>query len=117
MQLIQDYWPLLALAIWLVYKGWRTRRIMAMMPRLRAAGATLLDVRTGAEFAAGNAPGTLNIPLNELSNRLVEIPKSSPVVVACASGSRSGMAKLLLKKHGYREVHNIGNWKNFQHPQ
>ena len=36
-----------------------------------------------------------------------------PVVVGCASGSRSGMAKLVLKKNGYTKVHNIGAWRNF----
>jgi phage shock protein E len=47
-----------------------------------------------------------------LGSRLNEIPKDKPVVVCCASGSRSGMAKLLLLKNGYRNVHNIGNWSN-----
>jgi phage shock protein E len=51
--------------------------------------------------------------LQELSSRLGEIPKSSPVVVGCASGSRSGMAKLLLKKNGYPDVYNIGTWRKF----
>jgi rhodanese-related sulfurtransferase len=63
-----------------------------------------VDVRSAGEYASGHAPGTLNIPLQELSSRLAEIPKSSPVVVGCASGSRSGMAKLLLKKNGYPDV-------------
>jgi rhodanese-related sulfurtransferase len=30
--------------------------------------------------------------------------------VCCASGTRSGMARLLLKKNGYQNVHNIGTW-------
>jgi rhodanese-related sulfurtransferase len=35
------------------------------------------------------------------------------VVVGCASGTRSGMAKLLLKKKGFAPVYNIGSWPNF----
>lgn len=114
MKFIQDYWPLIALALWLFYKWWNARRVMALLPRLKAAGATLVDVRSAAEFAAAHAPDTLNIPLNELSSRMTEIPQTSPVVVACASGSRSAMAKLLLKKNGYAQVYNIGGWKNFR---
>lgn len=73
----------------------------------------LIDVRSAAEFANGNAPGTINIPLQQLGSRLNEIPKNSPVVLCCASGTRSGMAKLLLKKNGYQQVLNIGVWANF----
>lgn len=113
MKFIQDYWPLIALTLWLSYKWWNAQRVKAMLPRLKAEGATLVDVRTTVEFASGNAPDTLNIPLNELGSRMAEIPPSSPVVVACASGSRSGMAKLMLKKNGYAQVYNIGSWKNF----
>jgi len=117
MQLVQDYWPMMALAVWLAYKWWRAKKVMAILPGLKSAGATLVDVRTPAEFASGHAPGTVNIPLNELSQRLDEISKNSPVIVGCASGSRSGMAKMLLKKQGYADVHNVGNWKNFNRDQ
>lgn len=81
-----------------------------MLPALRSRGATLIDVRSAAEFAYGNAPGTINIPLQEIGQRLGEIPKSAPVVVCCASGTRSGMAAMLLKKNGYKEVYNAGGW-------
>ncbi|HSO45943.1 MAG TPA: rhodanese-like domain-containing protein [Rhodoferax sp.] len=84
-----------------------------MLPELKKSGALFVDVRSAGEFASGNAPGTINIPLNELGSRLGEIPKSAPVVLCCASGTRSGMAKLLLKKNGYREVYNIGTWGKF----
>jgi rhodanese-related sulfurtransferase len=108
-----QYWPLLALGAWFVYKWWRSRRVTALLPALIKRGALLVDVRSLAEFASENAPGTVNIPLPELSSRLAEIPKSAPVVLACASGSRSGMAKMVLKSKGYTEVYNVGNWRNF----
>ena len=109
----KQYWPFLALALWFGYKWWNARKVAGLMPELRQRGATLVDVRSAGEYASGHAPGTLNIPLQELSGRLGEIPKSSPVVVGCASGSRSGMAKLLLKKNGYPDVYNIGTWRKF----
>jgi rhodanese-related sulfurtransferase len=108
----KQYWPLLLLALWFGYKWWNARRVMAMLPELRQQGAVLVDVRSAAEFAGGNAPGSVNIPLPELGSRLSEIPKSAPVVLCCASGSRSGMAKMLLKKNGYAQVFNIGKWSN-----
>jgi rhodanese-related sulfurtransferase len=84
--------------------------VVALLPELKKQGALLVDVRSAGEFASGNAPGTINIPLPELGNRLAEIPKSAPVVLCCASGTRSGMAKLLLKKNGYPQVYNVGTW-------
>ncbi len=108
--LFQKYWPLLALVLWFGYKWWNTKKVLAMLPELKKNGATLVDVRSAAEFAHGNAPGTINIPLQELGHRLGEIPKNAPVVVCCASGSRSGMARMMLKRKGYQNVHNIGTW-------
>lgn len=113
MNSIQQYWPLLALAAWWGYKWWRSRQVRALLPQLKAQGATLLDVRSVAEFSAGNAPGTVNIPLDALGHRLAEIPRDKPVVVGCASGTRSGMARMLLRKNGYAPVYNIGGWRNF----
>jgi len=108
----QRYWPLMALALWLGYKWWSARRVVGMLPALRQRGAMLVDVRSSAEFSGGSAPGTVNIPLPELGSRVSEIPKGAPVVLCCASGTRSGMAKLLLKKHGYPQVFNAGKWSN-----
>ncbi|MCU0956908.1 MAG: rhodanese-like domain-containing protein [Hydrogenophaga sp.] len=110
--LFEQYWPILLVALWFGYKWWNARRVVGMLPQLRASGATLVDVRTPDEFAAGNAPGSVNIPLHELDSRLNEIPASTPVVVCCASGTRSGMARLKLKKNGYPQVFNIGKWTN-----
>jgi rhodanese-related sulfurtransferase len=108
--IFEQYWPFFALVLWFGYKAWNSRRVVAMLPELRKNGALFIDVRSASEFASGNAPGTVNIPLPELGTRLGEIPKSSPVVLCCASGTRSGMAKLLLKKNGYQNVHNVGTW-------
>ena len=113
MKFIQDYWPIMALAFWFGYKWWNARRVKALLPQLKSEGAILLDVRSEAEFASGHAPGTMNIPLHDLGQHLSSLPKSSPVVVGCASGTRSCMAKLMLKKNGYQRVHNIGSWRNF----
>jgi rhodanese-related sulfurtransferase len=110
---VKQYWPLMALAAWFGYKWWNSRRIVAMLPELRKAGAVLVDVRSPEEFASASAPGTINIPLQALASRLGEISRTSPVVLACASGTRSAMAKRLLLKNGYAQVYNIGSWPKF----
>jgi len=113
LNLFEKYWPFMALVLWFSYKWWNSKRVLAMLPELKKSGAILVDVRSAGEFASGNAPGTINIPLQELGSRLGEIPKSTPVVLCCASGTRSGMAKLMLKTKGYQNVYNIGTWSKF----
>ena len=110
---VSQYWPLLALVLWFGYKWWNSKRVLGMLPELKKEGALFVDVRSTAEFASANAPGTVNIPLQELGSRLAEIPKTAPVVLCCASGTRSGMAKMMLKKNGYQRVYNIGTWSKF----
>ncbi|MBZ4413214.1 rhodanese-like domain-containing protein [Myxococcus faecalis] len=73
------------------------------------AGATLVDVRSPEEFADGHLPGAVNIPVGELARRLGELgPPTTPVVVYCRSGARSGRAERLLKEQGFQDVFNLG---------
>jgi phage shock protein E len=113
LEFLSHYWIIIVLVFWFLYKWWNSKKILDLLPTLRARGAYLVDVRSQNEFNAGHAPGTLNIPLHELTNRLSEIPKEAPIVLCCASGTRSGMARMLLKKNGYKEVYNIGTWSKF----
>ena len=81
---------------------------------LKAAGAPIVDVRTPAEFAQGHVAGSRNIPLDQFQARMSEIDPEQPVLLCCASGGRSGMAKQLLEKAGYQQVHNAGPWTRLQ---
>jgi phage shock protein E len=73
-------------------------------------GAVVVDVRTPNEFGGGNFKGSKNIPVNLISSRVAEIKKwNKPVIVCCASGMRSGMAKSTLQANGI-EVINAGAW-------
>ena len=56
MSVIEQYWPLLALIVWFVYKWWAAKQVVSMLPELRQNGAVFVDVRSPAEFASGNAP-------------------------------------------------------------
>lgn len=71
----------------------------------RAAGATLIDVRTAAEHQRGAIPGSLNIPLDELRERLAELPEGD-LIVSCAVGLRGYLAVRLLKQYG-KSVKNL----------
>ena len=73
------------------------------------AGATIVDVRTPAEFAEGSYPKAKNIPLAALPARTDELePKDRPIVLYCASGARSAQAARLLKQAGFADVVNAG---------
>ena len=67
----------------------------------RAAGAVLIDVRTADENQAGAIPGSLLIPVDDLRNRLEEIP-AKDVIVHCKVGQRGHTATQLLRSHGIR---------------
>ena len=58
----EKYWPFLALVLWFAYKWWNSKRVVALLPGLRRNGAVFVDVRSAAEFASGNAPGSLFSP-------------------------------------------------------
>lgn len=78
------------------------------------ADLVLLDVRTAPEHASGHLPGSLWIPVDELEERLAELPKERAFLVYCAMGSRSAMAADLLTRSGFRRVYNLeagyGSW-------
>jgi NADPH-dependent 2,4-dienoyl-CoA reductase/sulfur reductase-like enzyme/rhodanese-related sulfurtransferase len=65
----------------------------------RAAGAQVVDVRSGGEHGNGHIPGTLNIPVEELRDRLDEI-QLEDVVVYCQVGQRGHIATQILKANG-----------------
>jgi phage shock protein E len=73
-----------------------------------AAGATVVDVRSEAEFQRGAYRGALNVPFPLLRDELSRIPRDRPVVVYCASGARSAMAARILRQAGYADVSNAG---------
>lgn len=70
----------------------------------------IIDVRTAGEFAGGHAPNSVNIPLDQLEARLGDLDKGRPVILCCATGSRSGMAARFLQSMGYAAT-NAGPWQ------
>lgn len=71
--------------------------------------ASIVDVRTPAEYEEGHYAGAVNIPLHEVPQRIDEFKKmQQPIVVYCRSGARSEMATSILKQNGLMEVYNGG---------
>jgi rhodanese-related sulfurtransferase len=72
------------------------------------SGTFVVDVRRQDEWDAYHAPNTHLIPLDELPNRLSEIPKDQEILVICHSGNRSKQGQAILTKAGYNAVSMTG---------
>lgn len=58
---------------------------------------TIVDVRSHAEFMGGHVAGSINIPLQEVPERIEEFRNmAQPIILCCASGNRSGQARYFL---------------------
>jgi len=79
---------------------------------------TIVDVRTPMEFMGGNVTDSINVPLQEIQQRLNEIKRlKMPLVLCCASGGRSAVATQFLSSHDI-ECFDGGSWLNvnrYQH--
>ncbi len=82
--------------------------------QLLKEGAVILDVRTKSEYQQGHIKGSINVPLNNLSNHYSKLKKDKAIITCCASGMRSAQAKSILKSNGFSEVHNGGGWSSLQ---
>ena len=79
------------------------------------AKVTLIDVRTPDEFMLGSLEGAVNIPLDDLRERITEIASDKPVWVFCGIGLRGYLASNILREKGYKEVRNlIGGLKTYK---
>ena len=75
----------------------------------------LLDVRTQDEFALGSLPGAVNIPLDELRDRMSELPKDRMIYTFCAVGLPGYLAYRILTQHGFDKVRNLsGGLKTYR---
>jgi len=81
---------------------------------------TFIDVRTPEEYAAGHISGSTLIPVDQIEQRLSEIPKDRQVYVYCHSGRRSAKASAILARHGFTNIENVVGgieaWKSAGYP-
>ena len=80
----------------------------------RDGSVFLLDTRTPYEVMYGKIDGFVNIPLDELRERIDEIPKDKPVYVHCHSGLRSYLACRILTGNGYDCYNLAGGWRLYE---
>ena len=84
---------------------------MNIQELINDSNITIVDVRTEGEFSEGNVNGSINIPLNEVVDRMEELKEMQPLVLCCLSGGRSGQATAFLQAQGCENVHNGGGWE------
>ena len=71
--------------------------------------ATIVDVRTPEEFAVEHFPNAVNIPLDNIVQRIKEFKEmQKPIVAYCRTGNRSGIAVSILKQNGINDAINGG---------
>lgn len=114
MELIKANWPLLVIIAYFAFKQIKTLRLKKMLPALRNEGAIFIDVRSEGEFTRAHAEGTINIPLQTINAKSSELPKDKNIILCCASGTRSSMARQVLRRNGFKKVYNAGSWTNLR---
>lgn len=83
-------------------------------PSKLGSDSVLIDSRTKEEYEMGHIEGAVNIPLDELRNRLPEIPKDKKIIVYCAVGLRGYLSARILMQYGYTNVYNLsGGYKTY----
>src|SRR6185312_171810 len=86
---------------------WPTERVTAVdiAQELSSPEPPLvLDIRTAREWQTQNIPGSLNIPLNHLPERIADLPRDRRIAVHCAGGYRSSIAASILHQHGFTDL-------------
>jgi NADPH-dependent 2,4-dienoyl-CoA reductase/sulfur reductase-like enzyme/rhodanese-related sulfurtransferase len=84
------------------------------LDKLRSENGLLLDVRDRDEIEAGMVLGARNIPLNELRDRINELPEDSPIYVYCGVGLRSYIATRILRQNGFDARNMSGGFKTYR---
>ena len=88
--------------------------------QLYQEGVFFLDVRTQEEWDDFHAPNTTLIPLDQLPNRVNELPSDEPIVVVCRSGNRSQAGRDILLDNGFEQVTSMAGglnaWRSAGYP-
>lgn len=76
-------------------------------------GGKLVDVRTSAEYMQGCLPNAINLPLQQIMAADNMFEKDDYLVLYCVSGARTASAKQYLDQMGYKNVYDLGSFKNY----
>lgn len=99
-------WPLLMRP----FRAGREVSVQQAVQLINRKDALVVDVRDTGEFEAGHVAGARHVPEKQLTERLRELEKfrERPIIVTCRSGTRSGVAVQVLRRHGFKEAVNLG---------
>ncbi len=87
---------------------------MSLIKLLKENQGTIVDVRTWKEYIHGHSEGSVNIPLQDIPQRMEEIKSlTQPLIICCASGVRSRQATSLIGRQGIKCV-DAGSWLNIE---
>ena len=92
-------------------KGLKQWHLQDVTQLPRDGSATLLDTRTVEEYSSGHIEGFVNIPVDELRERIGEIQAGKPVYVICQSGLRSYIATRILEGYGFETYNFAGGFR------
>lgn len=97
-----------------ISKGLKQWHLSDLEMLLQDESVTLLDTRTPKEFIQGHIEGFMNIPVDELRERIEEVPVGKPVYVICQSGLRSYIATRILEGLGYEAYNFAGGYRFYE---
>lgn len=101
-----------AVVAWL---GWKQLTLVrsGIACELLRQGARIIDVRSVSEYQTRHLAPAINIPLDELRERIArEVPSPDTILLLhCVAGVRSRMAQRRLQAMGYHQVHNLGSYR------
>ncbi len=85
---------------------------------IESENAILVDVRSAAEYQRGHIEGAALAPIMQIFMGAESLigDKDKTIIVYCETGSRSSMAKMVLQRKGYKNVHDLGGIGNWQDP-
>ena len=102
----------IAILVFIAYKKYSQYKVLKLVPSLLSQGGQIVDVRSVEEYVLAHKDGSINIPLDSLKNRIKELDNTKPIILCCASGSRSALAKRTLVAEGFENIHNAGTWSS-----
>jgi len=86
---------------------------LADWAQLTTDSALLVDVRDRDEFEAGHIPGAINLPLNQIRQRLAELPRDREIWLYCGVGQRAYYATRVLMQNGFSVRNLAGGYRTF----
>ena len=77
-------------------------------------GGIIVDVRGNDEFAKSHIPMAINLPLEEIQQGRVSLPKGKVMLVYCENGGSSALAAKLLAEKGYKVINSVGGLREYR---